>query len=426
MAAEQAQRAVIGPDLGSHGSDAAAVDGRFRSMGPQGALTAATDLPFVPDRVLVIDHNSYNRRTIEKFIRWAGIEDIQTAAEGAEGLRLARAARPGLIVIGLDLGGMDAIAFCKALRATDGQASTPVLIHGLISSDELWVALIDAGGTDILTKPINPGECVARIKLHLQQHVLNAQIHAFQQRIRSELDVAREMQLALVPRQRIAALAERYGLAMDAELWPCDEVGGDYFDVQDAGPNRIVLLSADFSGHGIVAAINSFRLNALSAAMDYSVGGPAAWLQALNQQLHAVLRGPMRQFATALVGVLDPVARQFTFASAGAPPPLRVGANGGGATFLECRGLPLGITAKATYREHQVDLAPGDGLLLYSDCLTEAATKSGALVDDAGLVALAERYAGGSGFLRTLLAEFQAQTAQPLHDDLSAVWVEIP
>jgi sigma-B regulation protein RsbU (phosphoserine phosphatase) len=125
---------------------------------------------------------------------------------------------------------------------------------------------------------------------------------------------------------------------------------------------------ADFAGHGLGAALTTFRLHAILAAQALPRGTPVRMTSLLNRRLHKLL--PRGQYATMVYAVLDVARRQMEWCSAGGPPPLFVTAEGGGQD-LAGRGLPLGVRAAAEYHRCVAPL-PGAGILcLFSDGLYE-------------------------------------------------------
>ncbi len=189
----------------------------------------------------------------------------------------------------------------------------------------------------------------------------------------SERQVALELQRSLLPDRlpRVAELdvAGRY-LAGAAGA----EVGGDWYDVIPLPGRRVAVAVGDVMGRGVRAAAVMGQLRA--ALRSYAVEGqpPARMLEHLGA-FTEVLEG--EHLVTCLVGIHDALGGTMTLASAGHPPPLRLG-NGGAAGYVDVRpGLPLGVPpvlsegAEAGYEECTVTLEPGATLLMFTDGLVE-------------------------------------------------------
>ncbi len=212
----------------------------------------------------------------------------------------------------------------------------------------------------------------------------------------SERQVALELQRSLLPARlpRVDDLdvAGRY-LAGAAGA----EVGGDWYDVVPLPGRRVAVAVGDVMGRGLRAAAVMGQLRA--ALRSYAVEGlpPGRMLEHLAA-FTEVLEG--EHLVTCLVGVHDAAAGTVTLASAGHPPPLRLGADGD-AGFVDVRpGLPLGVPVSimragseeglVPYAETKVPLEPGAGLLLFTDGLVEDRDVS----VGAGLERLAAAFAG--------------------------------
>jgi sigma-B regulation protein RsbU (phosphoserine phosphatase) len=110
------------------------------------------------------------------------------------------------------------------------------------------------------------------------------------ERVKFELSLAQSMQLSIVPEaDRIERVETRYGLSIAAHFEPCSELGGDYWTLVEIDDARLAVLLADFSGHGVAAAINTFLLHSLVARTMPANADPAEWLAALNGALHKIL-----------------------------------------------------------------------------------------------------------------------------------------
>jgi len=183
-------------------------------------------------------------------------------------------------------------------------------------------------------------------------------------RMKQELEYAREIQLSMLPRQ--APLLDWLDVA--ALSLPATEVGGDYYDYFDFGPNRVAMVVGDVTGHGVASGLvlSGVRssLNLLRDEMDR----PSAVLDRVNLMLKRT-SAPRMHMTLALV-VFDRSECAITVATAGHPPVLVRRANGE-VEEVGSGSFPLGAIESARYGEDRINLTPGDILLLYSDGLVE-------------------------------------------------------
>ncbi|MDQ0798142.1 PP2C family protein-serine/threonine phosphatase [Streptomyces sp. B1I3] len=176
------------------------------------------------------------------------------------------------------------------------------------------------------------------------------------------------------------------------------EVGGDFYDVFPVGGGRWAFFLGDVCGKGAEAAsITSLTRYTLRAAALVDAD-PTAALQALNTALLLDAAVGTR-FCTAVIGMIEPSADgSFTVkvATGGHPPAYHLSPiEGAGVRVEEVRakgGMLVGAFAEATFASRTLHLEPGQGLLLYTDGLTEARTAAGEMLTEDGLAAfLAKR-----------------------------------
>lgn len=162
-------------------------------------------------------------------------------------------------------------------------------------------------------------------------------------------------------------------------------VGGDLYDVRRLDAARGLIVVGDISGKGIGAAVNTAFVKYSIRTLALSHEDPAAILEAFNDVFATTIRDP-GLFVVLFVGVLDVRGSTLTYASAG-----HGGAylrRAGSVRQLEVTGSIIGLGLGQTYETHVLSLAPEDLLLLATDGLTEARDATGALLDDAGAMAL--------------------------------------
>ena len=185
--------------------------------------------------------------------------------------------------------------------------------------------------------------------------------------IRNELDIARQIQSALLPKLE-SAIA---GLEIHACYVPAGSVAGDFYDVLTDGQGLGVLI-ADVSGHGVPAALSASMLKVALRAQAAQMANPAEMLTGLNRTLCGMLGN---QFITAAYVYFDAARRELRYAGAGHPPVLLWRSAAGRIESLEENGLFLGPFAEAQYSALRSPFEPGDRCLLYTDGLVEASNR---------------------------------------------------
>lgn len=238
----------------------------------------------------------------------------------------------------------------------------------------------------------------------------------------SDLHIARQMQEELLPPpHELAAMRRAYGVDISGYLETSSTLGGDLWGMAPFDDHRFALWLADFSGHGVTAALNTFRLHALIKNMPEGREQPSRYLADINQRLTGLL--PTGQYATMLYGLIDLRDEIFTYAAAAAPHPLII-TPGCDIQTGNGSGLPLGIRRTAAYEERRLHLPRGATLFMASDALSECPATDGSRLGNAGIAAMTARVANEHGCgldVQTLLAPFLATVRRPLGDDLTAL-----
>ena len=222
----------------------------------------------------------------------------------------------------------------------------------------------------------------------------------------------------------IHPLPEVQGLEMAAVLRAAVKpalVGGDFHSVFRASDGRTAILLGDVSGKGVKAAGLSETVRSAAHGLALIDASPAFILGKVNELL--LEHGSGGQFVTAILLMIDARTGRLTYASAGHPAPLRIGAAGG--RFLpDTFGLPLG-TFECSYSESEATLAAGETLVLYTDGLTEARS-NGVLFGEAGLLAaVTTAYGMAVAEIVEHLSEAAEQYAGSLSDDMDILAVRL-
>ena len=194
-------------------------------------------------------------------------------------------------------------------------------------------------------------------------------VTAERQRTATELDVARQIQMSAVPHD-FDSLTERFALDIAGFMRPAREVGGDFYDVFEVGERGVAFVIGDVSGKGVPAALFMMRAQSLLRQYLLETDDLGTAFTLANRQLCE--RNDAMLFVTAFACVVDTATGEVRFANAGHNPP--VVKQNGKLSFLKCRpGLVLGAMDVVKYREGRFACSPSDGLLLYTDGVSEAA-----------------------------------------------------
>ena len=220
-------------------------------------------------------------------------------------------------------------------------------------------------------------------------------VTAERQRTATELDVARQIQMSAVPHD-FDSLTERFALDIAGFMRPAREVGGDFYDVFEVGERGVAFVIGDVSGKGVPAALFMMRAQSLLRQYLLETDDLGTAFTLANRQLCE--RNDAMLFVTAFACVVDTATGEVRFANAGHNPPVLK--QNGKLSYLKCRpGLVLGAMDVVKYREGRFACSPSDGLLLYTDGVSEAANAAEELYGEERLLETLARIdaSGGEG-----------------------------
>jgi sigma-B regulation protein RsbU (phosphoserine phosphatase) len=226
-------------------------------------------------------------------------------------------------------------------------------------------------------------EALARMQSDLKRYIEQlARETAARTRIETELEAARRIQMAMLP--RIPAEPTRLAACdIAATLVPAKEVGGDLYDFIALDDGRIAFAVGDVSGKGVPAALFMARTLTLFKLACRDDPDPGRVLTRLNAELERDNDACM--FVTMLCAVLEPEAGRLRCASAGHNPPLMVDARS--AEFVSVAGgTVLGVMPDIEYAVSEISLDPTRALLVYTDGVTEAIGPQRELYDEGRLL----------------------------------------
>jgi phosphoserine phosphatase RsbU/P len=233
-----------------------------------------------------------------------------------------------------------------------------------------------------------------------------------------ELKTAYTVQRGLLPE----APPRLSGYSFHGTHKPCRTVSGDYYDFIVRPDGTVYFVIADVSGKGITAALLMAGLQSAFRIFSGTDPKPAELISQLNVAMKASL--PPTRFITIFVGRLHPDSGRVEYANAGHTPPLVFTASG--VKYVDQTDLLLAMFSKADYRNHEIELAPGDSLVLFTDGITEAENAAGEELGTHRFHELAPAVHGRSAdevaeALERVTLDFAE--GRPLQDDLTMVVV---
>ena len=219
------------------------------------------------------------------------------------------------------------------------------------------------------------------------------------ERLDRELEIASEIQLHLLP----SKCPQISGIELAAECKTANRVGGDYYDFIPTNYDQMrpetqencdgesspcvpwSIVIGDVMGKGVPAGLIMTMTRGMLRAEVLNRHSPAQILQHLNRVMYADLENS-RRFVTLFYSEYNPQTKILSYTNAAHHPPLLWRADSNSLLRLDTWGMLIGLDADSEYEDAQVQLAPGDTIIYYTDGFTDAVNKNGERFDEDNLV----------------------------------------
>ena len=274
---------------------------------------------------------------------------------------------------------MDGYQVLSEMMSDAALKHIPVIMISAVTEMDSVVKCIELGATDYLPKPFNPVLLKARVGATLEKKRLRDQERLWAKSLERELEIGREIQKSFLPEE----LPQVAGWEIAARFRPARQVAGDFSDaflLPSSG--RIGLVIADVCDKGVGAALFMalFR-SLLRATATGAAWGPEAATELLRtvrltNDYIARTHGRSNMFATLFFGVLDPATGSLLYVNGGHEAPILFGP-AGVKTRLSPTGPAVGMLPDMPFEVRETRLEAGEGLLAFTDGVTDARGASG-------------------------------------------------
>lgn len=296
------------------------------------------------------------------------VGDFQTAAESASHNRFDAVV----------LGAIDEQSEARStfLRFVDSQRIAAVVVGGEASDINIGAgSLVDVAGADVTKEEISRRlATLTRFHLHvrrIEQELENMQrlgkrLHQHFREIDDEMRLASRLQQSFLPRDTTQFETLNFAFLYRPATW----VSGDIFDIMRLDEHHVGLYIADAVGHGMAAGLLTMfiKRSLVTKEVDgqsYRLLDPGESLKLLNDTLEAQAL-PNCQFVTMLYCVINTETLKMKYARGGHPYPLLTHKDGR-TTQLKSPGALMGIFSSVECPTYEVQLEPGDKVVLYTD-----------------------------------------------------------
>jgi sigma-B regulation protein RsbU (phosphoserine phosphatase) len=371
-------------------------------------------------RILIVDDAKANLDILVEGLK--ADHKLSLAMNGEMALQIAARTPPDLVLLDIMMPGMDGYEVCRRLREMPETADVPIMFLSSLEEVQNKTRGFEAGANDYLTKPFEMLEVKARVRSLLKA---KAYSDAVKEQIASELRVAREIQMGMLPHD-FSALEKAYGVEFGAVLEPAREVGGDLYGVCAAAKDRLVVFLGDVSGKGIPASMFMVRAISLARLLARDIVEPELILARLNDELS--VDNPSFMFVTFICAVYEPTSGKVTIANGGHCRPVLLRAGEAPAWAVKNLGTALGFDEGLTFERTELTLNSGDALVFYTDGVSEAFNPEDECYGDDRLIADTTQLSGQSAPALTAELLKRVHTfanGAPQSDDIAIMTLKI-
>jgi sigma-B regulation protein RsbU (phosphoserine phosphatase) len=320
--------------------------------------------PSTQKTILIVDDTPINIGVISGALKDSFATKVATSGEKALAIASGKE-KPDLILLDIMMPEMDGYEACRRLKADPDTRDIPVIFLTSQTEAEDETKGFEVGAVDYIHKPFSAAVVKARVRTHLMLREAHAQIARQLVEINTELEMARQIQLSILP----SGTPKIAGMDIVARYIPMTSVAGDFYDFIVVDERHVGILMADVSGHGLPAALIASMLQVALTAQARHVSEPGKVLAGLNQALCGKFQ---HNFVTAAYVYVDLEKNIMKYGGAGHPPLLLWRKSTGSASQLLENGLVMGQFEEATYDSLQVPIAAGDRFVLYTDGILES------------------------------------------------------
>jgi len=336
----------------------------------------------MPEKILIVDDSPSVRKLLSFYLKSEDYELLE-ATNGKEAVRICLDHRPDLVLSDIQMPEMDGYQLCRRLKRERRTRDIPVVFISARTRAADKVRGLELGAVDYITKPFDRGEVLARIRNQFKMRDLarsllevNRDLRRNQKRLDEDLRAAGQIQKSLLP-EGAPGIPE---VDFAWRFFPCEQVGGDVFNIHPLDESHVALFVLDVSGHGVPSAmvtvsVSQALLPRTGSALKQPVSEPPYYRIMPPTEVLARLdrEFPFERFEkyfTIAYLVVNVRSGAVRYSRAGHPMPVVIRCEGGIELLAE-GGPVIGMGSGMSFEQGQILLQPGDRLFLFTDGIAE-------------------------------------------------------
>lgn len=279
-------------------------------------------------------------------------------------------------------GRRDTVSLCKKLRAALATRKLPIILISDNQSVNTELEELVLENIEIVKPDIGLGMLISKVATALRLRKMagadndsrpslsevNAHLRDLTEKHKRELEDAKRIQANLLPKD----LPKSKHFEIEACYIPLDDLGGDWYYVQETEDKKLSLMIADVTGHGLPAAFIGSMTKMAMVATNKTV--PDELLTGMNKLMSPQI--PQGNFVTMGAALYDPLSGQVDFCRAGHPPAFALIRSEKKVHELMAGGLAIGFFDEGEYQSESCQLGNGDMLMMITDGISEGQNRA--------------------------------------------------
>jgi serine phosphatase RsbU (regulator of sigma subunit) len=304
--------------------------------------------------------------------------------------------------------------YIQFLKSTEGTRDIPLVVLSPDKLQTLQIKELNYDKVSVIQAPFSLGTVASNIATSLRLRKMsgknadrasvseiNASLRDMNERHAKELAEAQAIQNSLLPK----TLPQNDKFEIAAIYQPLEEVGGDFYAVDELGENLLRFISADVTGHGLPAAFIGSMTKLALVAVNKS--DPGELLAGMNSLIAPII--PQGRFVTANAYTFNYESGELFFARAGGPQALLISSDRQKFEEIKGDGFPLGFFEEGEYPSGTIAMQTGDTFVVVTDGITEAQNRDSQFFGFEGIVNAVKKTVAGDSpdkIIQTILSDF--------------------
>ncbi len=381
----------------------------------------------MPLKILIADDNTTERLILSKVLNNYGHSVIQ-ASDGKEAIKLFQQDKPDMVFLDVLMPEFDGYEVAEEIKKSPDQSWFPIIFLTSLTEAHDLAKCIDVGGDDFVSKPIN--KIIIKAKVDAFERILNLYATVEDQRERIQYHHEHLVQEQEAAKRIFNNIAHRGCLEssnINYHLSPMSIFNGDLMLASKLPMGGMRLLLADFTGHGLPAAIGAMPTSEIFYGMTTKGFSIPDMMTEMNMRLYNVL--PRGIFCCVIVIDIDSLDERMTIWNAGAPDCYLINQKTETLERINSCHLPLGIQSPSKFKVDckSFEFGRDHKIIAVTDGIIEAEQADGSMFGENRMVACIEENIAEQDICASLMSSVETFTGNiEQTDDLSLLEVSFP